>query len=231
MDVGDLIAVLEAGGPIEEGAALRLVRSPYCTAQVLETLALQTVARTSRRLMTEMLRHPKCPRTFAWDALATLGWRDQLAVARGARTAPPIRRQAERKLGDRIPHLTLGERVALARQATRFLIPLLARDGHPRCVRALLDNPRFTEEDAVRLVATNGRASALVEVLRHRRWGTACAVTRAAIRAPGIPLGVALGLAAALPVHELELLLAQREVTEPLATEIARLVERRLATR
>lgn len=226
-DVGDIVGMLESGSPVEEGAALRLLRSPHCPARAVELLALQSSLRRSQRLVTEILRHPACPRTFAWDALPTLGWRGLLSVARDNRTSPPIRRQAERKLAERISHLTLGERVALARQATRSLLPALARDGNPRCVRALLDNPRFTEEDAVRLVATAARPAVLSEVLRHPRWGLDRAVVRAAIRSPEVPLGIALGLAAALPVNELELVLRRGEVGDSLAAEITKLVERR----
>jgi hypothetical protein len=222
-----VIAFMEAGGEVDEGTALRVVRSPRCTARAIELMLLQPAVRRSRTLLAQVVRHPACPRPFAWDALPTLGWRDLLAVATDHRALPPIRRQAERKLAERIRHMALGERVALARQASRGLLPSLMRDASARCIGALLENPRFTETDAVRLVATSVRPEAVREVLRHQRWGAARGVVEAAIRSSAVPLGVALGLAASMPVHELQVLLAGSEIGEPLKTEIARLIERR----
>lgn len=225
--IQELAALVLAGETPNEGEAVRLLRSPHCPAQAVEVLADSSWVRGSRAVLVQLLRHPACPRPFAWDVLPHLGWADLLSVAREPRGAPPIRRQAERKLVERLPHMAAGERVALARRAPRRVTAAMLREGEERCVQALLDNPCFTEDDAVRLVASNGHAPCVVAVLRHVRWGRQPAVVSAALRAPAVPLGVALGLAATLPVRELERILAVGEVSEILRDKVRVLLHRR----
>lgn len=231
--VSAVVAAMENGAELEEGTAFRLLRSPHCTTRAVELLLLQPVMRRSRALVALVVRHPACPRAFALDAMPHLGWRDLLAVATDHRSPPPVRRQAERKLAEKLGHLALGERVALARQATRGLLPALMRDADARCIGALLENPRFTEDDAVRLVATNSETAAVLAVLRHPRWGGLLRVVQAAMRSAAVPLGVALGIAATLSETELRRLLADEDVGASLREGVARLVagrERRRET-
>jgi hypothetical protein len=227
-DAAAVILALEEGVEIEEGAALRLLRSPHCTARAVELLLVQPLVRRSRTVATLLVRHPACPRPFAWETLATLGWRDLLTVASDQRALPQVRRQAERKLAEKVRHLTLGERVSLARLAPRGLLPVLLTDAEPRCVAALLENPHFTEEDAVRLMATNPDPGACLELLHHPRWGRLPGVVQAALHSAAVPLGVALGLVASLPLAELRRLGSDPDVAVELRHSIARLVEERL---
>lgn len=217
----------QGGESLSEGDAVRLLRSPHCSAQVVEALAGSTWVRGSRVVLVQLLRHPACPRPFAWDVLPHLGWSDLLSVAREPRGAPPIRRQAERKLIERMPHLAVGERVALARRAPRRVLGAMLKESEERCVQALLDNPCFTEEDAIRVVASNGKARCVVAVLRHRRWGRQAAVVSAGLRSAAVPLGVALGLAASLPAGELERIVGAGEVSEIIRETVRRLLHRR----
>ena len=199
----ELLARLEHGEPVDEPELTGALRSPHCPAALVELLVLTPWPRTSRRVARLLVGHRACPRSFAWEVLPSLGWHDLLEVARGPRTPPAVRRQAERKLLQRLPRLTAGERTALARSAPRALIePLLATDD-PACVRALLDNPRFCETDAVRLVHDNAAASCVLEVVRHRRWGRSRPVLEAALRHPALPLPVAMGLMASVPPVQL----------------------------
>jgi len=231
LDVMSVIAAMEGGAEIEEGTALRLLRSPHCTARALELLILQPVMRRSRSLVALVVRHPACPRAFALDALPTLGWRDLLGVAADYRTPPPVQRQAERKLADKLRHLALGERIALARQATRGLVLALLRETNPRCVDALLENPRFTEDDAVRLVAANPEPAAVLAVLRHPRWGALHRVVEAAMRSAAVPLGVALGVAATLSEAQLRRLVADEDVGPAVREGVERLIAERAQRR
>jgi hypothetical protein len=161
------------------------------------------------------------------DALPRLGWHDLLLVVRDPRTHPVARRQGEKRLLDRVKQLTVGERTALARRATRGVIAALLADGAPTCVQALLDNAHFTEPDAVRLVAANPHGECVAVVVRHPRWGAARAVIDAALRSPALPFGVALGLLAALPRARLAALAGSSELPVPLREPAMRLFERR----
>jgi hypothetical protein len=67
--------------------------------------------------------------------------------------------------------LTLGERKALARKPDRAVLTRVLADPHPDVVRLLLDNPRLTEDDVVKLASKRpGRAEVLAEIARSPRW-------------------------------------------------------------
>jgi len=59
----------------------------------------------------------------------------------------PVRRVANRKILERLPHLASGERITLARFADRDLIPSLLKDPDRAVFSALLQNPRLLPED------------------------------------------------------------------------------------
>ena len=206
------LASLRKGEEVPEGLLVRCLRSPDCPRELVERLAPCRWARSLQRVPALMLRHPGCPRVFAWEMIPRLGWHDLLLVVRDPRTAVPIRRQGERKLTDRLKSLTTGERTALARQATRGIIAAMLADEEPLCVRALLANPQFTELDAVRLLNANRSSECAVAVVRHPRWGATRAVVNAAVRSRVVPLGVVLGLIATLSRQQLEDLLRSKEL-------------------
>jgi hypothetical protein len=222
-----VLARLDAGEEVPEGVLVRCLRSPACPRALAERLAGCRWVRSQRRVLPLLVRHPGCPQPFAMDALPRLGWHDLLLVVRDPRTRPVVRRQGEKRLLDRLKQLTVGERTALARHATRGVIAGMLADGAPACVQALLDNAQFTEPDAVRLAAANPHGECVAAVVRHPRWGAARAVVDAALRSPALPFGVALGLLATLPCARLAALAGSPELPPPLRAPAAQLLVRR----
>ena len=226
-DVAAVLALLESGEEPGEGELTRLLRQPSCPGVLVERLAKCPWVLSTRRVLQLLVRHPRCPRHFAWDVLPRLGWHDLLEVGRDPRTPPAIRKQSERKLVERIVNLTLGERTALARQAPRGLIGVLLTDEQPRCVEALLSNPQFTETEALRLLNTNRNPECVLVLLRHPVWGRRPEVLRAAVRSKSVPLGVALGLLALLPEPDIAGLAESAEVRGQLRDAASRLLQQR----
>jgi hypothetical protein len=117
--------------------------------------------------------------------------------------------------GDR--PLTLGERRALARRPSRTTLDVLMRDQHPMVVRALLDTPRLTEDNVVRMAARRpGRPDALLEIARHPRWILRPRVRLALVCNPSTPSSVALPLVPLLRQPELEQLAQATDVAPAL---------------
>jgi hypothetical protein len=226
-EVEAVLALLDAGEEPGEGELTRLLRQASCPGILVERLAKCRWVVSSHRILQLVVRHPRCPRAFAWDALPRLGWHDLLEVGRDPRTPPAIRKQAERKLVERIVNLTLGERTALARQATRGLIDPITRAASVR--RSPISNPHFTETEALRLLNTNRNPECVLVLLRHPVWGRRPEVLRAAVRSRSIPLGVALGLLALLPEPEIVGLARSAEVDGQLRDAASRLLQQRRA--
>ena len=95
-------------------------------------------------------------------------------------------------------------------------------------IALLLDNPRVTEDDILR-IATSRRASgdALMLVLAHRRWKTRPRIRRALLLNPRIPEAVAVRLVGLLPSQEVAEL--SRDPQLPLRVIAA--LQRRLSPR
>jgi hypothetical protein len=223
----DIEGALERGERPADSDLVRALRSPACPGRLVERLSGCRWVMRLARVLPLLVRHPACPRPFALEAIPSMGWRDLLAVARDPRAAPPVRRQAEVKLAERLAQMTSGERTAVARQATRSVLGQLLDTSDPLCVRAMLDNPQFTETEALRLLAGNRNPDCLVEVVRHRDWGQRAAVIRTAVRCRRMPLGVVLGLLATLTVTELEQIAGAPETGADVRAAAARLAERR----
>ena len=139
----------------------------------------------------------------------------------------------EREREARVPdygagrQLTLGERKALARKPTRAAFDKLLRDPHPAVIRNLLDNPKLTEDDVVRLAARRPpRADILTELARSGRWTARPRVRMAIVLNPGAPPELAVPLVALLVRTELRLVL---EITD--ANPVVRAAARELLVR
>ena len=112
--------------------------------------------------------------------------------------------------------LSVGERRALARTPNRASFEKLLRDPHPLVIRQLLENPRLTEDDIVRLVA---RRPANVEALRaiaRTDWLLRSRVRMALIHNPGTPSAIAVPLLAVCSRPELREVRVSSECSEVL---------------
>jgi hypothetical protein len=212
---------------VEPLRLVRLLRRYECPRSLVEAVCASQRTLRDRRVLALVVRHPACPQQVAWDGLPSLLWRELHEVCRDPRTPPAVRAQAERRLAERLPDLTLGERIALAKVATHGVIPALLTEQEPRCVEALLNNPQLTEIHVLRLLNSNHVVGCLLTVLRHARWGQRPALVRAAVRLRNLPLATALGMAASLPDRDLAELVASPEIREPLRAAIGDLLEHR----
>ena len=124
--------------------------------------------------------------------------------------------------------LTLGERKSLARGWQRDVLEKLLVDPAADVIALLLDNPRVTEDDVLRIATSRkARADALMLVLSHRRWKTRPRIRRALLLNPSIPEAVAVRLVGLLPIQEVRAL--SRDPKLPLRVVVA--LRRRLGPR
>jgi len=89
----------------------------------------------------------------------------------------------------------LGVRRALARRNDIGLIERLLGDPDPAVIENLLNNPRITELEVVRMAARSPvREEVLKAIARHPRWGVRQRVLVTLAHNPGTPTGITLGL-------------------------------------
>jgi hypothetical protein len=101
--------------------------------------------------------------------------------------------------------LTLGERRALARRPSRAAFDKLLLDPHPMVVQNLLQNPRLTEDDVLRMVTRRpAYPDVIAAVARHSVWSQRARVRVAIVQNPGAPAEIAVPIVRLLVRHELQ---------------------------
>ncbi len=219
---------LVRSGELDEGEVLEVLRNPYCTAEVAGLIVENRRWLASHVVRERLAGHPGTGFSRAISLLGNLPWLSLLHLAQNPRTPPMVRRQAERRLLNRLPQMALGEVIALARLAHRPLLHSLIATDQPRVQLALLDNPRLVENDVLLLLNRERiTPEVLVAVTRHRRWGRTRAVRIRMAAHPGLPLPVALSLLVELGIVELEGLARRPEVPVEVRAAAARLAERK----
>ncbi|MBM4355009.1 MAG: hypothetical protein FJ109_14690 [Deltaproteobacteria bacterium] len=140
------------------------------------------------------------PEGVRQEVYSVLAARGEAALVRYLLPLPALRSP---RGGDQAPDplledMPLGAKKWKARLHNREMLLRLARDGDPRVVSILLDNPLVTEDD---VVSWSARRPTTVELLllvaRHRRWSLSMRIQEAVARNPYAPLHVA---AAYLPL-------------------------------
>jgi len=123
--------------------------------------------------------------------------------------------------------LTVGERKSLARSPNRRAFDKLLKDPHPLVIRQLLENPRLTEDDVVRMVTRRpARLEVLEAVAQHSRWLSRPRVRSSMLFNPGTPPAIAMPLLAVCTRNELVELLHHSEASPVLRSAALELLER-----
>jgi hypothetical protein len=113
----------------------------------------------------------------------------------------------------------LGVRRALARRNDIGLIERLLGDPDPAVVANLLNNPRITELEVVRMAARSPvREEVLATIARHPRWGIQYRVRLTLALNPGTPTGITLGLLHLLLDQDLEAIAVDRRLSNVVAS-------------
>lgn len=101
-----------------------------------------------------------------------------------------------------------GVRRSAARGSDRFQLDRLVHDRDHRVIAILLNNPRITERDVVKISAMRPtRPEVLTLVARHRRWSSRYPVRKAICLNPSTPAPIARRLVPTLMRQDLEALL------------------------
>jgi hypothetical protein len=133
-----------------------------------------------------------------------------LSLGRLLRRAPAAARSVPPPDASPVPdygngrELTVGERRSLARRPSRTAFDKLLADPHPLVIRQLLENPRLTEDDVIRIAARRPvRPEAVTAIARSERWLKRPRVRLTILLNPGSPPDVAMPLLAACTRSEL----------------------------
>lgn len=205
-----------------------LLKNKALTGPVIQCIARKAAWLKSEEVKAALVLHPKTPRTLAMNLVPFLWWRDLLRVADSAALASPLRRAAERILIIHLKEMALGEKVTLARITGRGLIAALRTDENPMVIRALLQNPRLVEEDALAIAASPATGAGVLRALSEDgRFAYRPAMQKALVQHPNTPSATALRILRGLSTRALKDLLKAPHVPQLVLVAARRLIETR----
>lgn len=179
-------------GPPE---ACQALRNPFADSNLIEALVGAAALLRAYEFRREVALHPRTPELIALRLVPGLYWLDLARLGLDVRIRPLVRRAADLRLIERLPILSVGERIALARQAGASVLAQLRRDPTPRVIAAMLENPRLTEGILLPLLAGDEVAApVLTLVAANARFGNRYPVKLAVAKNPRTPAAVATGL-------------------------------------
>lgn len=105
----------------------------------------------------------------------------------------------------KMEHLTLGERRALSKGFNKDMLSRLLSDPDPMVIKNLLDNPKTTEREALRVASKRPNSSKILDTLaRHIKWSKNYNVRKAIIQNPYTMPRVSVLLMGAILTADLE---------------------------
>jgi 1,6-anhydro-N-acetylmuramate kinase len=186
---------------------LQLLQNRRVPAAALERIGRETRWIRHHAVRRRLVLHPNMPLALALRLAPALGWRDLVELASDQRLRASLRRSAERDLAGRVEQLTLGEQIALARDAPPLVARRLLTSEDPRVLVSLLDNRRLVEQDAVRIAcASETPPEVLTRLAGHSRWRGRRAVGLALATNRRTSIATALRVVATLDRRDLQCL-------------------------
>lgn len=193
------------GDAVTAAEALQALANPHLGSDGVELLAARRDLLTAYEVKKAIALHPEAPSVLARRLLVGLFWRDLLAAGQDLRLSPVLRRTADRTLADRLPGLSLGEKINIARRAGTGLIVHLRNDPSPRVMGALLENPRLTEGSLMPVLSRDTTPGPVLEVVANdNRWGVRYPIRATLAKNPATPAQAALRALPHLKKHDLK---------------------------
>jgi hypothetical protein len=222
-----LLAVLE-NPACEPFHVIAILRSPRVTPAVAERVYADSRWLRHYRVKVALVHCRAMPYVLSSQVIYELFWYDLAQVALNPRIDPRLRQMAERLVIQKLEEMAVGEKMVLARVASRNLIVHIRNTCREAGVLLnLLRNPRLVEEDLLALLQVPQLPVEFIRALAALpQWCNRPAVRMALLRHPHTPVHVVAQLIPRLQPSEVLQLLqdrAPRPIVRRLLRELRRI--------
>lgn len=163
-----------------EDAALASLQHRDMPAVEIEMLARDSHLMKSRKVLLALVRHPSAPKHVALPLVRQLFAFELMQLALTPAIPSDIKTLAENCTVSKIPTLSVGERLTLAKRGSTRVAAALLNDSDGRVRDAALKNPYMTEMWVIRALTKSGATGSLIQaVRRHAKWSCRIEVKRA----------------------------------------------------
>jgi hypothetical protein len=183
-----------------EDSALAQLKNRDLAAEQIEEFSKNRNLLKSRKVRFALAAHPHAPRHLALRLVRELYTFDLMQLSLMPAVAADLKRLADELLVSRLPSITLGERLSLARRSSSLVAAALLLDKESRVWQAALQNPRLTEAAIVKALQARGPSPAFVDAICHdEKWSVRHEIQGALLRNPHTPLARAIEFARRMP--------------------------------
>ncbi len=185
---------------LSEDWALAQLKNRDLAAEQIDELSRNRSLLKLRKVRFALAAHPHTPRQLALRLIRELYTFDLMRLSLTPAVAADLKRLADELLVSRVPSITLGERLSLARRSSGFVAAALLLDKESGVWQAALQNPRLTEAAIVKALQALRSSPAFVEAVCHdQKWSVRHEIRVALLRNPHTPLARAIEFARRLP--------------------------------
>lgn len=226
----DSLAGLLADPRLDETHLHLLLQRKDLPGTFLQEIAKRRDLLRSYKIRRALAFHPHVPRLIALRLVRELYLMDLVKMSQSPLTAGDLQRVAEEQVISRLTQVPLGEKIALARQASARVLGALISEGHARICAPALNNPRLTEAQVLKVLSKEKlTADILASLGRHPRWSVLPNVRLAMLRHPHAPLELAPILLSQLKLADLQALVKLKTISAAIRRHIEHEISRRLS--
>ncbi len=183
---------------------LLLLRNRAADETLLQRIGSDASWTSSYLVKRALVLHPSTPHALGLNFIRFLFWKDLQVVSEDQALFPPLRRVAERTLGEKLGEMALGEKITFARLAGRGLVSKLLEETHPLVLEAALWNGRATSSEILAITSRSTSRPEILEAIgRHPRWSTRRDIRVALLRNPRTPVSVSMAFLSAMRPEDL----------------------------
>jgi hypothetical protein len=223
-----LLALLENPALDETKLTLLLSRKDL-PSEVLEEIGRRKQFLKSYSVKKSLLLHPRTPRLVGLRLLKELYLMDLVQFTLSPAVSVELKRYAEEQIVARLPQMSLGQKITLARRGPSRVAGALVANGHAQVMPIALENPYLTEAQVLKALAREKVPVPVVQALaNHCKWSQSYNVRLAIVRSSSTPISIVLGFLPLMTVNDLRVLAEPGVVAENLRKYLLAEVRRRM---
>jgi hypothetical protein len=198
-DPGELLAIGSSPALTEE-IALALLNRRDLPAKVIEAIAKNTSVLKHRKVNLAIASHPRTPRHVSLPLTRHLYTFDLVKIALLPAVPADVKVGVDETIIARLPQISAGERLTLAKQASGRVAGALLADPEERVIEAALGNPKMTEAILTKALGSKNCTPKMVALLcADKKWSVRRDVRLALLRNEHTPLAPAILFASEFP--------------------------------
>ncbi len=218
-------------GYVEEKEGEFLAGRKETPSEVLKLIAETPELYQHYSVKAALAKNPKTPIGISKTLLGFLLKRDLYKLTISREIPAGLRKSSIDILQKKLPEIPRGEKISMAKTAPRDLLLALLSDKEPMVLETALWNPRLTELDIITLIQRKTTDSASLEIIAtHKKWKNRYQVRLFLVKNPKTLPFTASSLLENFLRQDLEILLANKEISEKLKIEISRQLKIKLTS-